>query len=181
MSRGSNPLGRTTKIPSVRRLRGLFLRRLKDSPDVIGPSTSLSSRDPLDVYPVTVETPTNKSTQRPCGRFAHAAALLVIFSVVLIAPLQSLAQLPLPLPLPGSLVVTLTSPRSGSTVGGTTPVTARVTIIGSLIVRSVQFKLDGGNLAGQDTNAPYAVPADTSTAGDGAHRPAPPPPAAAPA
>jgi len=136
---------------------------------VIGPSTSLSSRDPLDVYPVTLETHTNKSTQRPCGRFAHAAALLVIFSVVLIAPLQSLAQLPLPLPLPGSLVVTLTSPRSGSTVGGTTPVTASVTIIGSLIVRSVQFKLDGGNLAGEDTSAPYAVSWDTSTAGEGPH------------
>jgi len=136
---------------------------------VIGPSTSLSSRDPLDVYPVTTETHTNKSTQRPCGRFAHAAALLVIFSVVLIAPLQSLAQLPLPLPLPGSLVVTLTSPRSGSTVGGTTPVTASLTTIGSLIVRSVQFKLDGGNLGGEDTSAPYAVSWDTSTAGEGPH------------
>src|SRR5207245_10771793 len=62
-----------------------------------------------------------------------------------------------------------TSPRSGSTVGGTTPVTARVTIIGSLIVRSVQFKLDGGNLGGEDTSAPYAVSWDTSTAGEGPH------------
>src|SRR5207245_2799143 len=102
-------------------------------------------------------------------RFAHAAALLVIFSVVLIAPLQSLAQLPLPLPLPGSLVVTLTSPRSGSTVGGTTPVTASVTIIWSLIVRGVQFKLDGGNLGGEDTTSPYAVSWDPSTTSEGPH------------
>src|SRR2546426_6557673 len=78
-----------------------------------------------------------------------------------------------------SLVVTLTSPRSGSTVGGTTPVTARVTIIGSLIVRSVQFKLDGRNLGGEDTSAPYAVSWDTSTAGEGPHGPHPPRPGSA--
>src|SRR2546428_1801553 len=176
-SHRANPSIDEEKAPEGGVRRGFWWCALEDS----NLWTSLSSRDPLDVYPVTVETPTNRSTQRPCGRFAHAAALLVIFSVVLIAPLQSLAQLPLPLPLPGSLVVPLTSPRSGSTVGGTPPVTASVTIIWSLIVRSVQFKLDGGNLGGEDTSAPYAVSWDTSTAGDGAHRPAPPPPAAAPA
>src|SRR5439155_1270772 len=112
---------------------------------------------------------TNRRTRRSCGRVAHAAALLAIFSSVLIAPLQSFAQLPLPLPLPGSLVVTLTSPRSGSTVGGTIPVTASVSIVGSLIVRGVQFKLDGGNLGGEDTSAPYSVSWDPSTTSEGPH------------
>src|SRR5437667_9844934 len=97
---------------------------------------------------------TNRRTRRSCGRVAHAAALLAIFSSVLIAPLQSFAQLPLPLPLPGSLVVTLTSPRSGSTVEGTIPVTASVSIVGSLIVRGLQFQLDCGNRRGEGPQPP---------------------------
>src|SRR2546428_10127775 len=83
-SHRANPSIDEEKAPEGGVRRGFWWCALEDS----NLWTSLSPRDPLDVYPVTMETPTNKSTQRPCGRFAHAAALLVMFSVVLIAPLS---------------------------------------------------------------------------------------------
>src|SRR5438874_8013882 len=46
-------------------------------------------------------------------------------------------------------VVTLTSPSSGATVSGTIGVSASVSPLG-LLVRGVQFKLDGGNLGAED-------------------------------
>src|SRR6267378_792996 len=83
---------------------------------------------------------------------ARVAALLAMVGWGLIAPQPAQAQLLPPLPLPiGSLVVTVTSPADGSTVGGTVPVTASVTAVGALSVRGVQFKLDGTNLGAQDT------------------------------
>src|SRR6266481_8942849 len=97
-----------------------------------------------------------------------AAALLAIFSLAWI-PHQAFAQI-LPGPLPGSLVVTMTSPAPGSTVGGTTvPVSASVSIVGSLVVAGVQFKLDGANLGAEDTTAPYSVSWNTTTASNGSH------------
>src|SRR5262245_51966690 len=69
----------------------------------------------------------------------------------------------------GSLVVTMTSPASGSTVSGTVPVSASVSIIGALIVAGVQFKLDGANLGGEDTSAPYSVSWNTAGASNGTH------------
>src|SRR6267154_6563075 len=93
-------------------------------------------------------------------RFARAAALLVF--VASAAP-HDLAQLLPPLPLPGgSLIVTITSPGSGSTVSGTVQVNASVSIVGSLTVSSVQFQLDGANLGGRDTSAPYSVSWNTT-------------------
>ena len=80
----------------------------------------------------------------------------------LIAPQPAQAQL-------GSLVVNVTSPASGSTVSGTVPVTASVTIVGALTVAGVQFKLDGNNLGAEDTSAPYSVSWNTTTAGNGSH------------
>jgi hypothetical protein len=74
------------------------------------------------------------------------------------------AQLPI-----GNLVVTITSPASGSTVGGTVTVAASVTIVGGLVVQGVQFKLDGANLGAEDTTAPYSIPWNTRTAGNGSH------------
>src|SRR5262249_47003506 len=58
---------------------------------------------------------------------------------------------------------------SGQTVSGITTVSANVTIIGLLTVQSVQFQLDGQNLGGADTTAPYSIPWDTTTASDGPH------------
>jgi len=55
------------------------------------------------------------------------------FSLAWIPP-QAQAQLGL-----GSLIVTMTSPASGSTVSGTVPVNASVSVIGSLTVSQVQF------------------------------------------
>jgi hypothetical protein len=74
------------------------------------------------------------------------------------------AQLPT-----GSLVVTITSPASGATVGGTVTAAATVTIVGGLVVRGVQFKVDGANLGAEDTTAPYSIPWDTRTASNGSH------------
>src|SRR5712671_6043290 len=100
-------------------------------------------------------------------RLAKAAALFVF--VGLAAP-QALAQLLPPLPLPGgSLIVTITSPGSGSSVSGTTPVNASVSIVGSLTVSSVQFRLDGANLGAEDTSAPYSISWNTTSASNGSH------------
>src|SRR5258708_5707746 len=91
------------------------------------------------------------------------AALLMVFGRAWI-PSQDEAQLGL-----GSLIVTMTSPASGSTVCGTVAVSASVSIVGALTVSSVQFQLDGGNLGAQDTSAPYSVSWNTTTIGNGSH------------
>ena len=57
-------------------------------------------------------------------RRLYAAALIAISSWGWISPPQAFAQL-LP-PLPGSLVVTITSPAADTTVGGTITVTVNV-------------------------------------------------------
>src|SRR6266850_2082149 len=99
------------------------------------------------------------------------AVLLMIFSASWIPP-RALAQLLPPIlpPLPtGSLVVTMTAPASGSTVVGTVPVRASVSIVGTLTVGSVQFMLDGANLGAADTSAPYSISWNTAGASNGSH------------
>src|SRR5437667_292175 len=96
------------------------------------------------------------------ARLVYAIALSAMIGGGLIAPQPAQAQL-------GSLVVNVTSPASGSTVSGTVPVTASVTIVGSLTVAGVQFKLDGNNLGAEDTSAPYSVSWNTTTASNGSH------------
>ncbi len=89
----------------------------------------------------------------------------VVLSAVLAAtwvPLQTQAQL-------GSLVVTMTSPASGSSVSGTTTVSASVSIIGLLTVQSVQFQLDGNNLGAADASSPYSISWNTAGASNGSH------------
>ncbi len=102
-----------------------------------------------------------RSTLKNTKRNVWAAALLMVFSLAWI-PSQVQAQL-------GSLIVTMTSPGSGSTVSGTVPVSASVSIVGLLTVAGVQFKLDGGNLGAEDTSAPYSVSWNTTGAANGAH------------
>ena len=109
----------------------------------------------------------NGRVQPPGARFPYAAALFVFFNLVWISPFPVWAQLPLP-PLPGALVVTMTSPTSGSTVSATATVSARVSAVGVLVV-GVQFKLDGADLGTEDTSAPYSVSWDTTTADNGSH------------
>src|SRR5438093_865209 len=96
------------------------------------------------------------------ARLVYAIALSAMVGGGLIAPQPAQAQL-------SSLIVTITSPASGSTVSGTIPVTASVTIVGALTVAGVQFKLDGNNLGAEDTSAPYSVPWNTTTASNGSH------------
>src|SRR5688572_1737620 len=110
-------------------------------------------------------------------RRAYAAALLVMCSLAW-SPPQALAQLLPPLPIPPpplpplptcSLIVTVRSPSSGSTVSGTVPVTASVSIVGSLTVAGVRFQLDGANLGAEDTTAPYSISWNTTTTSNGSH------------
>src|SRR5258706_117780 len=109
----------------------------------------------------------DRSVQGFRVRLAKAAALLVFVGSA--AP-QALAQLLPPLPLPGGrLIVTITSPGSGSPVSNTTPVNASVSIVGSLTVSSVQFRLDGANLGARDTSAPYSVSWNTTATSNGSH------------
>jgi len=98
----------------------------------------------------------------------NRACTTVLIAILAIAsiPHQASAQLPPPV---GSLIVTITSPASGSTVGGAVPVSASVSIVGTLTVSSVQFQLDGANLGAPDTSAPYSVSWDTTAAGNGSH------------
>ena len=97
------------------------------------------------------------------GTRTRAAVLLVLSSLALVSN-QAQAQLGL-----GSLIVTMTSPASGSTVSGTVPVSASVSIIGLITVRGVQFKLDDANLGAEDSSSPYSVSWNTTTAGNGSH------------
>src|SRR5213592_3111257 len=95
---------------------------------------------------------------------ARVAVLLAMVGWSLIAPQPAQAQLGT-----GSLIVTVTSPASGSTVSGTVPVTASVTSVGALTVAGVQFLLDGANLSAEDTTAPYSVSWNTTAASNGSH------------
>ena len=100
-------------------------------------------------------------------RFSAAAALLTIFALLAVPADGPAAQI-LP-PLPGTLIVTITSPARGSTVSDTITVSASISSVGTLLVAGVQFKLDGANLGPEDTAAPYSIPWDTTTAGNGSH------------
>src|SRR5687768_3039905 len=96
-------------------------------------------------------------------RLARTTALLTIVLYACIAPLRASAD------LPGSLIVTVTSPASGSVVTGTVPVNASVSVVGALTVAAVQFQADGVNIGTADTSAPYSVPWNTIAATNGSH------------
>ena len=63
--------------------------------------------------------------------------------------------------------VSLTAPAAGATVHGAVAVAA--TAADDVGVTSVQFRLDGNDLGGPDTSAPYSVNWDTTTATAGTH------------
>jgi Big-like domain-containing protein len=109
-------------------------------------------------------------THVPCVSRVCAVALAVILSWAWMSPPQAFAQLLPPLlpPLPGSLVVTITSPTADTTVAGPITVRAGVSPLG-VLVGGVQFQLDGVDLGEEDTRAPYLVSWDTTTASDGFH------------
>src|SRR6267143_5908827 len=115
--------------------------------------------------------PDHSSGTNMTKRIARVATLLAMIGWSMIAPQPVLAQLLPPLPIVGaSLVVNITEPTSGATVSGTTvPVTASVSVVGSLIVGGVQFKLDGNNLGAEVTTRPYTISWNTTTATNGSH------------
>ena len=63
--------------------------------------------------------------------------------------------------------VSFTSPASGSTVSGTTTLSALAA--DNVGVVGVQFLLDGANLGSEDTTSPYSILWDTTTATNGPH------------
>jgi hypothetical protein len=67
------------------------------------------------------------------------------------------------------LIVTVSAPAAGTTVSGTTTVTASVQIIGFVTVRGVQFTVDGVNIGAEDTQPPYSIPWNTLTVSNGSH------------
>ena len=95
-------------------------------------------------------------------RLVHTIFLFGILVTVSIPPLQAFLQ------LPGSVLVTITSPASGSTVYNTITVNASVNSPGATVA-GVQFKLDGLDLGSEDTTAPYSVLWDTTTTVNGLH------------
>jgi Big-like domain-containing protein len=104
-------------------------------------------------------------------RIAFAALLLLITGCTWFMQSRAFAQLLPPIlpPLPGgSLIVNVTSPSSGSTVSGTVPVSASVSIVGTLTVANVEFFVDG-NFIGNDSAPSYSVPWNTRTVGNGSH------------
>src|SRR2546425_9154741 len=97
-------------------------------------------------------------------RLAYGTVLLVILGLASISPLEAAPQIGPPV---GDLIVTVTSPDSGSTVTSTITVTASASPLG--LVAGVQFQLDGVNLGAEDRSAPYSVPWNTVTASNGSH------------
>src|SRR5688500_1556576 len=96
-------------------------------------------------------------------RLARTTALLTIVLYACIAPLRASAD------LPGSLIVAVTPPAAGSTITGTVPVNASVSVVGALTVAGVQFQSDGVNIGTEDNSAPYSVPWNTTTTTNGSH------------
>src|SRR5919201_4730618 len=79
-----------------------------------------------------------------------------------LVPVQALAQ---------QVVVTITSPSSGSTLAYS-PITVSATVNGFVpgqVIAGVQFKLDGVNLGSEDPVAPYSVPWEATRDAFGSH------------
>ena len=103
----------------------------------------------------------NRKADAHHARLGRAAALGAILGAAWIWPSAASAQV-------SGLIVNVTSPADGSTVGGAITVSASVSPLGVLVQR-VQFRLDGADLGEADTSAPYSVPWDTKTAANGSH------------
>lgn len=63
---------------------------------------------------------------------------------------------------------TITAPANGATVSGTS-ITVSASATDNVGVVGVQFKLDGVNLGGEDTTAPYSTTWNTTTTPNGSH------------
>jgi hypothetical protein len=83
-----------------------------------------------------------------------------------LSPPQASAQLS---PVPGGVLVDITSPSSGVRVRGAVTVSASVSSTRSGSVTAVQFKVNGGDLGAAVTTAPYSVTWNASAATDGWH------------
>ena len=64
--------------------------------------------------------------------------------------------------------VTITAPAQAATVSGAVTIAAQAS--DNIGVAGVQFTLDGANLSGEDTTAPYGITWDTAAVANGTHR-----------
>src|SRR5687768_3613719 len=92
----------------------------------------------------------------------RAAVLPGIIAAMWAAAPPAFAQL-------SGLIVTISAPGNGATVGGTTTISASVQIVGALTVQGVQFTVDGVNVGAEDTSTPYSIAWNTRTASNGSH------------
>jgi hypothetical protein len=106
-------------------------------------------------------------TDRAFGNGAVVpAVLLTLLGWAGTTTLPAAAQLGTP---PGNVIVTITEPSAGSSVGGIIAVSAEVTGAGRSTVVGVQFELDGQPLGAEAGGPPYSIPWDTLTVSDGVH------------
>lgn len=63
--------------------------------------------------------------------------------------------------------VAMTAPANNSTVSGSVPVSANAS--DNVAVAGVQFQLNGANLGGEDTSAPYSITWDTTSVANGSY------------
>src|SRR5205823_6528848 len=64
-------------------------------------------------------------------------------------------------------IVSVAAPAANATVSGTITVSAAATDNTGVV--AVQFNLDGVNLGGEDSTAPYSIVWNTNTVSDGTH------------
>lgn len=72
-------------------------------------------------------------------------------------------------PQPTAPTTSITAPTSGSIITGNTTVTATAEPTDTSTITSVQFKIDGQNVGGVDTSAPYSVDWNSSSVANGSH------------
>ncbi len=108
----------------------------------------------------TFRTASTPAGSKPITVALRAGASTLLLGAVL--PFAAQAQVDTTPP-----TVAITSPVSGATVCGSVPLTASAS--DDVGVVGVQFKYDGFSIGAEDTTAPYAVPADTTTVANGSY------------
>ena len=101
----------------------------------------------------------------PALRFSRGFAASACLAVLLSLQTITFAARPQPDLTPPT--VALSDPPGGANVSGT--ITVSATANDDVGVSGVQFLLDGANLLGEDTKAPYSQSWNTATASNGAH------------
>jgi hypothetical protein len=113
--------------------------------------------------------PTAKRIFLTAGNGDTYKPLVHVFKVDAAASVTSSPAPSAPIPVADTQApsVIITAPASGTVVTGS--VTIGATASDNVAVAGVQFTIDGANLGGEDTSAPYQAPWDTTTVSNGSH------------